>query len=122
MFHPIWTLQVVLADNGGGAPGGGSGFATALLPILIIFVLFWFLLIRPQRREQLKREAMLKAIKPTDRVVTNGGFYGVVTSVDREEGSVVLRIDETNNVKAKVALWAIHRVLTSEPQGQSAKS
>lgn len=121
MFQPIWTLQVLLADNGGGAAGGGGGFATALLPILIIFVLFWFLLIRPQRREQLKREAMLKAIKPTDRVVTNGGFYGVVTSVDRQEGSVVLRIDEANNVKAKVALWAIQRVLTSEPSGQSAK-
>lgn len=120
MFHPIWTLQVVLADNGGGAPGGG--FATALLPVLAIFVLFWFLLIRPQRREQVKREQMLKAIKPTDRVITNGGFYGVVTSVDREEGSVVLRIDEANNVKAKVALWAIHRVLTNEPSSQSAKS
>lgn len=122
MFHPIWISHVLLADNGGGGAAGGGSFATALLPILIIFVLFWLLLIRPQRREQAKRDAMLKAIKPTDRVVTNGGFYGVVTSVDREEGSVVLRIDEANNVKAKVALWAIHRVLTSEPSGQSGKS
>lgn len=120
MFNPIWTF--LFAQNDGGAAPSGGGFATALLPIVIIFVLFWFILIRPQRREQVRREQMLKAIKPTDRVVTNGGIYGVVTSVDREEGSVVLRIDETNNTKAKFALWAIARVLTNEPSGQAAKS
>ena len=121
MFNRIWTFYL-LADNGGGAATGGGGFATALLPILIIFVLFWFILIRPQRREQVRREQMLKALKPTDRVVTNGGMYGVVTSVDREEGSVMLRIDDSNNTKAKFALWAIARVLTNEPSGQSPKS
>lgn len=122
MFNPIWTSLVLLAQNGGGAGAGGGGFATALLPIVIIFVLFWFLLIRPQRREQLKREAMLKALKPTDRVVTSGGLFGVVTSVDRNENSVVLRIDDANNVKAKVAMWAIHRVLDGGTSDQSAKS
>jgi preprotein translocase subunit YajC len=117
----VWTAIVLFAQNGEGAApaGGGGGLGISFLPIIIIFVLFWLLLIRPQRREQRQREEMLKQVKPTDRVITGGGLYGVVTAVDRDEGSVVVRIDDANNTKVKVALWAIARVLTNEPPGTS---
>ncbi|MFW5692660.1 MAG: preprotein translocase subunit YajC [Thermoguttaceae bacterium] len=95
--------------------GGGSGLLSMLLPFLAIGVLFYFLLIRPQRIEQQKHQAMLEAVKKNDRVVTIGGIYGVVANVQRESDEVTLRIDENNNTRIRVTFGAIARVLRDEP-------
>ncbi len=105
----------------GAAPGGdGAGAWLTLLSLwLPLIVIFYFILIRPQRRERQRREAMLAGIKKDDRVLTIGGIYGVVANVNRDgpEPSVTLRVDEGNNVKIRVALSAIARVFNAEPAG-----
>ena len=114
----IWqTMPLLAQDAGGGAGGGGDGTALLLqfLPFIAIGVLFYFLLIRPQRGEQARRLAMLSAVKKNDRVVTIGGIYGVVTNVHREADEVTIKVDEATNTKLRVTLSSIGRVLGDEP-------
>lgn len=81
---------------------------------LPIGVIFYLLLIRPQRVEQQKRQAMLDAVKKNDRVVTIGGIYGVVVNVQRESDEITLRVDEGNNTRIRVTVGAVARVIRDE--------
>jgi preprotein translocase subunit YajC len=85
-----------------------------LLPFIAIGVLFYFLMIRPQRREQSRRQTMLDAVQKNDHVVTIGGVYGVVTNVHREADEVTLKVDEATNTKLRVTLSSIARVIREE--------
>lgn len=89
-----------------------------LLPIVAIIVLFYFLLIRPQRREQSRRQTMLSAVKKNDRVLTAGGIYGVVTNVNVEADEVTVKVDEGTNTKLRMTLSSIVRVVGDEPSGE----
>ena len=122
-----WVGAVaLLAEDAGGAggaaPGGGdvASFLPSLLPIAAIFVLFYFLLIRPQRREQSRRQAMLAAVQKNDRVITAGGIYGVVTNVHREADEVTVKVDEATNTKLRLTLSSISRVLGDGPSDETA--
>lgn len=90
-----------------------------LLLWLPIGLLFYWLLIMPQRRDQRKRQDLLSNLKESDRVLTAGGVYGVVTNVNRERGQATLKVDENNNTKIRVSLGAITQVLTDEASSES---
>jgi preprotein translocase subunit YajC len=77
-------------------PGGGN-FLTGLLPIALIFVVFYFLLIMPQQRQRKKHVAMLSALKPGDRVVVLGGVHGVITRL--KEGTVMVKIADSTEIE-----------------------
>ena len=64
---------------------GGSGF---FLLIIIAFAFLWFVLVRPQKRRQVAQQQMLDQLKPGDEVVTAGGIYGEITSLDEEDAMV----------------------------------
>ncbi|GIW70528.1 MAG: hypothetical protein KatS3mg102_0070 [Planctomycetota bacterium] len=83
-----------------------------LLPWVAIFVLFYFLLIRPHSKQQRERQAMLARIKKNDRVLTTGGIYGTVTSVRDDE--VTLKVDEATGVRMRFARSAIAAILGEE--------
>lgn len=78
---------------GQGQGGGLMGF----LPLIIIFVIFYFLLIRPQQKKAKEQKAMLDSLKKGDKVVVSGGEYGVVEEV--KGSTVIVKIAE--NVKVK---------------------
>lgn len=61
--------------------GGGGDLMISLLPFILIFVIMYFLIIRPQRQQARAREEMLKAIRRGDTVITGGGLIGKVTKV-----------------------------------------
>ena len=124
-FWQVLPLWAQVADGGAGGGGGGGGAdGTALLlqflPFIAIGVLFYLLLIRPQRSEQARRQIMLGAVKKNDRVVTIGGIYGVVANVHREADEVTLKVDEATNTKLRVTLSSIGRVLGDEPSADAA--
>lgn len=75
----------------------GTSQLMSILPILLIFVVFWFLLIRPQKKKQKETEAMIAAVKKNDRVTTIGGIKGVVTSV--KESTVVIKVDDNAKIE-----------------------
>ncbi len=107
-------ILLAQAENGGGGQPPGMGLGGMLLPMLAIGFLFYFLLIRPQRRDQKRRQDMLSGVKKNDRVVTIGGIYGVVTNVHREADEVTVKVDETTNTKLRVTLGSIARILGDE--------
>ena len=69
----------------GGAAGGAAGFFNMIFPLVLIFVIYYFLLIRPQQRRVKQHQALIGAVKPRDTAVTNGGLIGKVTKVDEHE-------------------------------------
>jgi preprotein translocase subunit YajC len=75
---------------------GGSDMLISILPFVLIFVIMWFLIIRPQRQQMKKRQEMLAAIRRGDSVVTGGGLIGKVTKVINDGE---LEIDLGNGLK-----------------------
>ena len=80
------------------APGGFAGFIVSFGPIIILFVLFYFLLIRPQKRRMQEHNDMIGALKKGDRVMTGGGLIGTIHKVDETE--VVVELAEGVRVTA----------------------
>lgn len=76
-----------------------------LIPMVLVFVLFYFLIIVPQRKRQRAVDEMLNNLKSGDKVVTSGGLYGQVVSVREDKRTVQLKIAE--NVRVEVARTAI---------------
>lgn len=76
-----------------------------LLPIAAIFAIFYFLLIRPQQKQQKEHEAMLKSLKIGDKIVTSGGLYGTITGFKGDD----LEVSFSQTVKLTVARSAVTR-------------
>lgn len=99
-------------------PGGGFLGGNILIPLLLIFVLMYFIMIRPQRKQQKQRQLMLDQMRKNDRVVTIGGIEGVIYSVDDDK--VVLKIDERNDVRITVAKSAVGRIVAGDEEEEKA--
>jgi preprotein translocase subunit YajC len=106
--------------DAGAAADGAQSPIISLLPIMAIIVLFYFLLIRPQRREQARRQTMLSSVKKNERVLTAGGIFGVVTNVNVEADEVTIKVDESTNTKLRMTLSSIVRIVGDEPSGEGA--
>ncbi len=99
----------------------GQGIVHMLLqmsPILIMVVLMYFLMIRPERKRRKKEKAMLDALKRGDRVCTIGGIYGTI--MDIKDDTITLSVGR-DNLSMVVARWAIRSVedVTIENESQS---
>jgi preprotein translocase subunit YajC len=97
----MFATPAYAADAGQAATGaasGPTGFLMSIFPFLLIFVIFYFLLIRPQQKRMKAHQAMLGAVARNDVVVTSGGLIGKVTKVDETEVEVEL----APNVRVKV--------------------
>ncbi len=88
----------------------------SFLPIIIMFVIFYFLLIRPQQKRNKERNAMLASLKKGDKVITIGGVHGTIQ--DLTDNTVTLRI--AHNVNVTFDRGAINSVVTSTDTAASA--
>jgi preprotein translocase subunit YajC len=106
-------ISQALAQEVGGAAGPGA--LGAFLPIILIFVVFYFLLIRPQQKKMKQHKEMLAAIRRGDRIVTGGGIVGTVSKViDDNE----IQVEIAEGVRVRVHRGLISTVLTkSQPTG-----
>ncbi len=87
-----------------------------LFPFILMFVIFYFLLIRPQNKKEKERQKMINSLNKNDEVVTSGGIHGTVVNV--KEKSVVLRVDE--NARIEVEKSAIAYLKNKPDSGQKA--
>ncbi|MDD4013951.1 MAG: preprotein translocase subunit YajC [Candidatus Omnitrophica bacterium] len=78
----------------------------SLMPIALIFIVFYFLLIRPQKKSQQEHAKMIAGLQKNDEVVTSGGMYGTIVSV--QDDVVTLRVDD--NVKIKIQKGSVARL------------
>jgi preprotein translocase subunit YajC len=105
-----WLLA---ADEKPQAPGGDL---MMFLPFVAIAIIFYFLLIRPQRREQASRETMLSALKKNDKVLTIGGIIGSVANISPDGQEVTLKVDD--NTRVKFVRSSIQKVMSSEGEAE----
>ncbi len=81
---------------GGPTDGGGTGWQTIILVVLMIGI-FYFLLIRPQRKRQKQHQELMQELRNGDRVITTGGIYGRIESLS--EDSVILKIESGSTIR-----------------------
>ncbi len=105
---------VLLAQNGNAAQPGWNSLLGPLFPFLMIAVLFYFLMIRPERRKRTELAAMLQNLKKNDRVVTIGGIYGTIVNAQPDLDEVTIKVDENTNTKLRMQRSAIARVVSSD--------
>ena len=103
-------IDIAYAMGGGGTEGaaGFSGF----IPIILMFVIFYFLLIRPQQKRNKEHKEMITNLKKGDRIITNGGIYGRITGMDES----TLTVEIADKVRVKVARGNIAGLAQSAPQ------
>lgn len=102
------------ADQPQGSALGG------ILPLVLMFVVMWFFFIRPKNKEMKQQEAMRKALKKGDKVMTTAGIIGVVTNIDETSTQVTVRTGSTTLIDFEKA--AILRVLNAEVKPAEAKT
>ncbi len=127
MFEWLLNIPSALAEAAPGAgdaaaagaqdPGSPAGLISMFLPMILIVGVFYFLMIRPQRKKDKKVKDMLANLKPGDRVVTIGGIYGTIKGL--REDSVILSVGH-QNMEMIFARWAIRNVeeVTVENEGE----
>ena len=97
-------MNGLLLQFGGGEAGGFMQF----LPLILIVVVFWFFMIRPQMKRQKELQAFRNSLQKGDKIVTTGGIYGKVAEIS--EQYIVMEVD--NNVKLKVDKAAVIKDMT----------
>jgi preprotein translocase subunit YajC len=102
----------LLAAGDDKAPATGLETLLTFAPLIAIGIIFYILLLRPQRREQASRDAMLAAIKKNDRVLTIGGVIGSVANISPDGQEVTLKVDD--NTRVKFIRSSIQRVMQSD--------
>ena len=110
-------LPIIFAQDA----NGGSGWSTFLL-LAPIVPLFYFLFIRPQQQAENKRRSMLDTLKKNDKVLTTGGIYATVVSIDASHDKVILRVDDERGVKLAFTRASIARVLDSSSEKASERA
>lgn len=125
-----WGSYLLLAQGeaapkkpaaGDGDGGGLFGNLGIWAPLLIMVVLFYFMLIRPQQRERAQLQKLLDSLKKNDRVLLQSGIVGTIMNVQQGAKYVTIKIDESSNAKIKVLRSAIARVITGEDEDDEKK-
>ena len=91
------NIAYAMGGMGGGTGSGGSGGFTSFIPLILMFVIFYFLLIRPQQKKTKDHRQMVDSLKTGDRIITSGGLHGRITGVS--ENALTVEIAEKVRVK-----------------------
>ena len=99
-------LNLILQAN----PQAQGSSLSMWIMLALIFLVMWFFMIRPQRKQQKELEAMRNSLKKGDKIITAGGIYGIVAEVD--ERTVLMKVDD--NVKIRVDKTSIQKDMTDQ--------
>jgi len=96
----------------GGFGGEGAAGFTGFIPLILMFVIFYFLLIRPQQKKTKDHRQMVSNLKKGDRIVTSGGIHGRITGMD----DTTLTVEIADKVRVKVARGNVSAMVQQAPQ------
>ena len=105
-------FDIAYAMGQGGAGGEGAGGFAGFIPLILMFVIFYFLLIRPQQKRTKEHRAMISNLKKGDRIVTSGGIHGRITGMDDQ----TLTVEIADKVRVKVARGNVSNL--AQPAGK----
>ena len=112
MFQFPTKAVIVFAEQG----QLDSLLTSPLIPVAVIGVLFYLMLIRPERRKRSDLNAMVENLKKNDRVVTVGGIYGTVVNAQKGSEDVSIKVDETTNTKLRILRSSVSRVISDKDE------
>jgi preprotein translocase subunit YajC len=112
IFDLVAQATAPATQSGGTPPPPAFQFLVSYGPLILIFVLFYFLFIRSKQNTERTRQQMLAALKKGDEVQTIGGVLGKV--IETRDDRVLLKVDESSNAKMWFTRGAIQRVITQE--------
>lgn len=95
-----------------GSPGGGGSQGNPLigfLPLVLIILVMYFLMIRPQAKKQKAHKVMLEQLQKGDRILTSGGIVGTVAGIKESEGLLIVKI--ADNVKVELSKGSVAQVI-----------
>ncbi|MDP5110580.1 MAG: preprotein translocase subunit YajC [Rickettsiaceae bacterium] len=99
-FADTDTITLQGSESTPESPPAIESGLTSLVPMVLIFVVFYFLLIRPQEKKRRSQETLVSGVKKGEEVLTNAGIYGVVTQINDSDNTITLRI--ANDVEIKM--------------------
>ncbi|MEW5909450.1 MAG: preprotein translocase subunit YajC [Thermodesulfobacteriota bacterium] len=105
------NLAYAMGQGGAAGQGAGGGF-TAFIPLILMFVIFYFLLIRPQQKKSKEHREMINNLKKGDRIITAGGIHGRITGVEEN----ILTVEIAEKVRVKLNRGNVGAVIQSAPQ------
>ena len=94
-----------------GRPQGAS-FFTALIPFILVFVIFYLLIVMPQKNRQKKHQNMVEQLKPGDQIITSGGVYGTIMGVQPDR----IELKVAANVKIDITKSSVAVILKQQQQ------
>jgi len=95
MHNTMLSLFLFAPPAGGPTPNP----FLQIVPMVLIFVVFYFFMIRPQQKKQKEKEKVLDSLKRGDKVVTIGGIHGTVAGIDSDKKTVLVQVSETTKIK-----------------------
>jgi preprotein translocase subunit YajC len=103
--------------QGGAAGGQGGGSFAGFIPLILMFAIFYFLLIRPQQKKAKEHREMISKLRKGDRIVTSGGLHGRITGVNDTTATVEI----ADKVRVKIARGNVAQVIQQSSRAPSAK-
>jgi preprotein translocase subunit YajC len=111
-------LNIAYAMGQGGAAGGqGAGGFGSLVPLVLMFVIFYFLLIRPQQKKSKEHREMISLLKKGDQIITSGGLHGRITGVSESTATVEI----ADKVRVKISRGNVAQVVQASSRSQTKK-
>lgn len=114
---PTALAETAATDTAAVDPASPASLISMFLPMILIVGVFYFLMIRPQRKKDKKVKEMLANLKPGDRICTIGGIYGTIKGL--REDSLILNVGK-QDTEMVIARWAVRNVeeITVENEGE----
>jgi preprotein translocase subunit YajC len=110
----MFVSEALAQTAGTAAPSGPLGDIGFFVPLILVFVVMWFFMIRPQQKKQKAHQAMIRAAKRGDRIVTSGGIVGTITKANDADNEVEVEI--AKDVKIRVMRHAITDIVNRNPE------
>ena len=117
MFSLIWAMGSTVSSDAAGGTATGTGMSSTLIMLVLMIGVFYFLLIRPQRKRDKEAKEMMAALKKGDKIVTIGGIRGTIAAV--KETTVVVKVDSETRIEFNKS--AISQVLNAAPAAAKAE-
>jgi preprotein translocase subunit YajC len=110
----MFVSEALAQTAGAAAPSSPLGDIGFFVPLILVFVVMWFFMIRPQQKKQKEHQAMIRAAKRGDRIVTSGGIVGTITKAGDADNEVEVEI--AKDVKIRVMRHAISDIVNRNPE------
>lgn len=111
----FFAMNTFAEDAGSNQATGGNGFLTFVLPLLLMFVLLYFMAIRPQKKQEQEAKTMQESLQIGDEIVTNGGIVGMIVRIG--DDNVVIETGGDRN-KLRIKKWAITENVTANERAK----